>query len=86
MCKTRHIQQRMSQRCITKEMIDIAMNFGKVKGDRVIFNRKGIDALLTELEKMKKNALKMRERGGVVVVNVDNFELTTYALNSYRRG
>ncbi len=85
MAKTRHIQERMSHRGIKQAMVDLVLNFGKPKGDRVILNRKGIDAFLEELEQMKKNALKARERGGLVVVNVNGSLLTTYSLDSYKR-
>jgi len=85
MAKTRHIQQRMSHRGIKQAMVDLVLNFGKSKGDKVILNRKGIDAFLLELEKMKKNALKARNKGGLVVVNVDDCLLTTYSLDSYKR-
>ncbi len=37
-----------------------------------------------ELEKLKKQALRAREKGGLVVVGVDDAMITTYALNSYR--
>ena len=85
MSKTRHIEQRMSQRGIKQSMIDLVLNFGIAQGDKVVLNRKAIDCVLNELEKLKKDALKMREKGGLVVVEVDDCLLTTYALNSYKR-
>ncbi len=84
MSKTRHIQQRMSQRGIKQSMIDLVLNFGKTQGDKVILNRKGIDKVLNELEKLKKNALKMRENGGLVVIDVNDCLLTTYSIDSYK--
>jgi len=85
MSKTRHIQQRMSQRGINKAMVEMVVKFGKYQGDKVVFNRKGIDAVLAELEQLKKNALKAREKGGLVVVDVNGLMITTYALNTYKR-
>ncbi len=58
MSNTRHIQQRMSQRGIKQSMIDMVLNFGIPNGDRVILNRKGLDGILVEIEKLKKSALK----------------------------
>lgn len=84
MAKTRHIQQRMSQRAIQQAMLDMVVKFGKSQGDKVILNRKGIDAVLMELEKLKKQALRAREKGGLVIVGVDDAMITTYALNSYK--
>ena len=85
MCKTRHIQQRMSQRGIKEEMLKIAISFGKKQQDKIILNRKSIDSLLSELEKMKKNAIKLRERGGLMVIDVNDYLVTTYALDSYKK-
>ena len=85
MSNTRHIQQRMSQRGIKQSMIDMVLNFGVPKGDKVILNRKGIDNILNEIEKLKKNALKMRGKGGLVVVDVNDALVTAYSLNSYKR-
>lgn len=78
---TRHIQQRLSQRGIKHSMMQLVLQFGKEKGDKCILNRKSIDALLVELENIKKDALKMRERGGIVVVTEDNTLITTYGIN-----
>ena len=85
MSNTRHIQQRMSQRGIKQSMVDMVLNFGITKGDKVILNRKGLDNVLNEIEKLKKNALKMREKGGLVVVDVNGELITAYSLNSYKR-
>lgn len=78
---TKHIQQRLSQRGIKHSMLDLVIQFGKQKGSKCILNRKGIDSLLRELEKIKKDALKMRERGGVVVVTENDALITTYGVN-----
>ena len=86
MCKTRHIQQRMSQRGIQQAMVDLVLNFGKTQGNKVILNRSGIDKVLLEIENIKQNALKARKKGGLVVVDIDGSLVTTYALdnNKYR--
>jgi hypothetical protein len=85
MSKTRHIQQRMSKRGIQQSMVDLTMDYGESKGDKVILNRKGIDCLLKEIAKLKKCALGLRKKGGLVVVYVGNTLITTYSLNSYSR-
>lgn len=76
-----HFKQRLSQRGIKHSMMNLVLQFGKQSGDKCVLNRKAIDALLTELEKVKKDVLKMRERGGVVVVKVDDTLITGYGIN-----
>ena len=78
---TEHLKQRLSQRGIKHSMMNLVLQFGKQSGDKCVLNRKAIDALLTELEKVKKDALKMRERGGVVLVKVDDTLITSYGIN-----
>lgn len=85
MSKTRHIQKRMSQRSIQQSMIDMTLDYGEPHGDKVILNRKGIDCILKEIEKLKKSALNLRKKGGLVVVDVENTLLTAYSLDSFSR-
>lgn len=46
---------------------------------------KNIDQLVDSMTELKKNLLKLREKWGLVVVEVDNVQLTTYKLDSYDR-
>lgn len=85
MAKTRHIQKRMSQRGIRKEMLDIVTRYGIWDGDKCILNRKACLALLGEIEQLKKHIAKASERGGYVLVAKGEYEITTYALDSYSR-
>lgn len=85
MARTRHIHQRMSQRGIKTEMLSIAKQFGTWDGDKCILNRKACKEAVTELDRIRKSFIKMQERGGIVIVEADDVEITTYALDSYKR-
>ncbi|MEZ8270003.1 hypothetical protein AB6C54_08725 [Vibrio splendidus] len=85
MAKTRHITHRMSQRGITAQMIEIVKAFGVDDGDKTYLNKKSIDAALTELHKLSENMQRMRSRGGIVLVESGESEITTYAIDSYSR-
>ena len=85
MAKTRHNQRRMSQRGINSEMLTIVQQFGKWEGDKCILNRQACNDVLNELQKVKSDVIKMKEKGGLVLVQDDDVEITTYALDSYRR-
>ena len=83
MAKTRHIQQRMSQRSIQQGWLDLVKAFGVDDGDRIVLNRNGIDCALEKMKKMAAELQKIRSRGGIVLV-VDGYtEITTYTLNSH---
>lgn len=46
MAKTRHIHQRMSQRAIHQNMLDMVKIFGVNHGEKTILNKKGIENVL----------------------------------------
>jgi hypothetical protein len=85
MAKTRHINQRMNQRSISQQMLEIVKMFGIDDGDKTYLNKKGIDAALSEISNLSKQMQKMKSRGGVVLVESGDVEITAYALESYNR-
>ncbi|MBE8232631.1 MAG: hypothetical protein HAW67_02765 [Endozoicomonadaceae bacterium] len=85
MAKTRHIQQRMSQRCIKDEMLELIGQFGSWNGDRCILNEKACSKVLQALEAMRKQLVHAKEKGGFVLVNENGADITAYRLDSYTR-
>lgn len=83
MAKTRHIQQRMSQRGITSEILDMVERFGVCDGDKITLTKKNCQALSNLFAKLKKTADKMAEKGGYTVVACGNSLITAYRLNSF---
>ena len=82
---TKHSLARMSQRGLTKKLVDIVFEFGKDKGDKLILNRKATQKLIDEIDTIRKDLLRVMDKGGVTLV-VDNETLiTTYNTDSYRR-
>lgn len=109
---TIHLGRRMSHRGINKSMIDFTLRHGKMKGDRVITNRKMMKAYILQaklriktlrilkkkykhmrvvwlitkhqdlLQKDTSVALKILDKGGVVVVRVNDHLITTYDMDS----
>ncbi len=78
------MHKRMSQRAINEIMVDITKTFGIEDGDKIVLNQKSIEAVLQVIEKWKKNFIKIRSRGGMVLVEKDNVEITTYRLEKKR--
>ena len=85
MAKTRHIHQRMNQRGIQQAMLDLVKQFGIDSGDKTILNQKALRVAIAECKKIEKLMQKMETRGGLVLVEEDGHEITTYPLNSYNR-
>lgn len=85
MAHTRHIQKRMSQRAINASLVDLTSQFGMLHGDKVILSKKNVEALLKEMDSMKRDLLEIHKKGGLVVVEQNDQQITTYTLDSYSR-
>lgn len=81
---THHAQQRMSQRGITKDMIDFTLEYGHVNGDAWELNRKQALQRIHELRRELKIAIKLADKGGLVVVAENEMILTAYDYDSRR--
>lgn len=79
---TQHAHQRMTQRGITRSMIDLVLEYGEVEQDKAILDRKHAQRLIRELEEKLRTAKKILDKGGCVVVEADNTVVTTYNYQS----
>ena len=79
---TQHAHQRMTQRGITRSMIDLVLEFGEVEQDKAYLDKKHAQQLVRELEEKLRTAKKICDKGGCVVVEADNSILTTYNFQS----
>lgn len=75
---TKHMDARMNQRGIFKDLVDLALQFGEPDGDKVKLGRKEIDRLLSNLDALRSRVLKARDKGGLVVVTAGESLITTY--------
>jgi hypothetical protein len=80
----------MNQRAIESKFLELASQFGAIDehGDveKYILSRKSIDAALRSLDRIRGNLVKARDKGGIVLVADEDAEITTYRLDSYKRG
>lgn len=76
----------MSQRGVTRDMVDFVLTHGKNSGDKVILNRKDLIRLVADLDGSQRAiALKLLDKGGLVVVEDQGALLTTYNFDSANR-
>ena len=85
MAKTRHMHQRMSQRGISDRMLEVVSDFGVTQGDKCILDCKNIDALMQRMDRFRKDLLKIRDKGGLVVVEANDVYITAYNIDSFNR-
>ena len=75
---TKHGTQRMNQRGITKEMIELTVEYGKYINDKIILKSRDIKKLLSKVTKeIKAKLMKILDKGGLVVVMSDDWAVIT---------
>jgi hypothetical protein len=79
---TRHIKQRMSQRGISKEMVNLVIAHGVIHGDKYVVGRKEALQLIRELDNERRVLTKILDKGGVEVVTEGDALITAYNRNS----
>lgn len=79
---TRHIKQRMSQRGISKEMVNLVIAHGVIQGDKYVVGRKEVLQLIRELDNERRVLTKILDKGGVEVVTEGDALITAYNRNS----
>jgi hypothetical protein len=72
---SKHAGHRMSQRGITREMIDICVQFGAVKGNRYVLGRNDARRLAAAY----RIIMKILDKGGVEVAVEDSTIVTTFS-------
>ncbi len=75
---TRHGMERMSQRGITKEMIELTIEYGQYHKDKIILKSRDIKKLITKVSKdIKRKLMKILDKGGLIVVLSDDCTVIT---------
>lgn len=79
---TRHIKQRMSQRGISRDMVNLVLAHGVIEGDKYVVGRKEALQLIRELDNERRVLTKILDKGGVEVVTEGDTLITAYNRNS----
>lgn len=85
MCRTRHMQQRMSQRGITSEIVKMAGMFGICNSDKITLTGMNCEFLSNVPAKFKRTLDKMAQKGGCTVVNRGRSLITAFRVDSFNR-
>ena len=85
MLSTKHFKSRMSQRGISKKVIDLVLAFGKDEGDKLFLDKKETQRIIYQIDNIRNTLLKVMDKGGVAVVVEDETLITTYNLDKKHR-
>ena len=78
MQNTRHITKRMSQRGVSRKMIELVLEYGVNDGDKVVIGRKEAAVLMENFREYMRLLTKVMDKGGLVVVASGDSLITTY--------
>jgi hypothetical protein len=78
---TEHALQRMSQRGINRDIVELVLENGFHQQDKMILNRKRALALHRQLQRKMRVLMKVIDKGGVTVVADNDALITTYNCN-----
>ncbi|MDS1314371.1 DUF4258 domain-containing protein [Aliarcobacter butzleri] len=85
MFSTNHFKSRMSQRGISKKVIDLVLAFGKDEGDKLFLDKKETQRIIYQIDNLRNTLLKVMDKGGVAVIVEDETLITTYNLDKKHR-
>ena len=75
---TQHAHDRMTQRGLSRRLVDFTLRHGRVEGDRHVLDRSESRRLIDELEEELRLARRVHDRGGVAVVDSGDTLITAY--------
>jgi hypothetical protein len=78
MTLTRHADQRMNQRGIPRNLMELALRHGRIEGDRHVLDRRESRRLIESLQGELRLAKRVLDKGGVTVVEVEGMVITTF--------
>ena len=79
---THHIAKRMSQRGVSRKMLDLVLDYGVNEGDKVVLGRREAAHLIENFRETMRLLIKVMDKGGVVVVAEGEHLITTYNCTS----
>lgn len=75
---THHAEQRMNQRGIPRRLVDFALRYGRIEGDKHVLDRRETQRLVDALHEELRLALHVLDKGGIAVVEGSGRVVTTY--------
>lgn len=83
---SRHADQRMNQRGISRRLVEFTLRHGRVEGDRHVLDRNESRRIIEALTEELRLAKRIMDKGGVTVVEGSDTIITAYNLDVPMRG
>jgi hypothetical protein len=74
----------MSQRGVSREMVELVRDYGVQEGDKLVLGRRDAAKVIDQLMEKLRVLKKIQDKGGLVVVETGESLITTYNLTHPR--
>ncbi len=82
---TRHARLRMGKRGIPDRMVEMALRYGRIEGDRRVLDRREARSILNSLDAERAALVKVIDKGGLAIVESTDTIVTAYNLTERQR-
>jgi len=80
-----HAGRRMNQRGISRRLVDFALRYGRIEGNKHVLDRNESRRLIEALEEELRLAKRVMDKGGITVVEGGDTLVTAYNLSTRAR-
>lgn len=82
---SQHAGQRMNQRGISRRLVDFALRYGRIEGNKHVLDRNESRRIIEALTEELRLAKRVMDKGGITVVEGGDTLITTYNLTTHAR-
>jgi hypothetical protein len=82
---SQHASQRLNQRGISRRLVDFALRYGRVEGNKHVLDRTESRRVIEDLEEHLRLAKRALDKGGIAVVEGGDTLITAYNLHARAR-
>jgi hypothetical protein len=82
---SQHAGQRMNQRGISRRLVDFALRYGRIEGNKHVLDRNESRRIIEALTEELRLAKRVMDKGGITVVEGSATLITAYNLTAHAR-
>jgi len=79
-----HAEQRLSQRGISRRLVDFALRHGRIEGNKRVLDRNESRRIIDQLNEELRLAKRVMDKGGITIVDGGDTLITAYNLGAKR--
>lgn len=85
MGRTTHFDNRVQERGISQELVDLVLKHGTQNGNKIIITKKASQQVLNHLDRLRKSFVRICDKGGIEIAADGDVLITAMNLNTRKR-